>query len=181
LIFKKDVSPLKKWAIVEGLAVYLSMGELMVWMSRLTLPHSWLLLLRQPPNFSLVNDDSEGMSEVFDMMGVMFITALEMLHESALIGPTSPLPDNVGVMTLFFLDFVVNSCSDYDLEWVHEVVRAADKNGVVLTSVKQVEGVDQDKLDELREICEETKKGKGLAWKTEVSLDPFSHFCGNRC
>jgi hypothetical protein len=56
--------------------------------------------------------------------------------------------------------------------WVHEVVRAADKYGVVLTHVAQIEGVDQDKLDkldELREECVQTKMMKDLAWKTEVS------------
>jgi hypothetical protein len=127
------------------------------------------LLVPQSTNTSPVNNDSEGMEEVFNIMGVMFITALEMLHESALIGPASPLPNNVSVMTLFFLDFMMNGCSNYDLEWVHEVVRAANKYGVVLTPVKQVENVTQDKLDELRDVCEYTKKGKGLAWKTEVS------------
>ena len=99
----------------------------------------------------------------------MYITALEMLHEHSLIGPTSPLPDNVGVMTLHFIDFMSNTCCDLDLEWVHEVVRAADKYSVVLTPVEQIEGVDQDKLDELREEYQETKMKKGLAWKTEVS------------
>jgi hypothetical protein len=115
-----------------------------------------------------VNDDWEGMGEVFDILGVMFITALEMLHESGLIGPTSPVPDNIGVMILYFLDFIINTCSDYDMEWVNEIVRAADKYGVALTPVTHIEGVDQDKLDELRDECEETKMRKGLAWKTQV-------------
>jgi len=103
------------------------------------------------------------------MMGVMFITALEMLHESALIGPISPLPDNVGVMTLFFLDFMTNTASDFDIEWAHEIVRAADTYGVVLGPLKQIEGVDQGTLDDLREMYKEEKRRKGFAWKTEVS------------
>lgn len=106
-------------------------------------------------------------------MGVMYITALEMLHEHSLIGPTSPLPENTGIMTLQFIEFMVDTCSDYDLEWVHEIVRAADKYGVVLTPVAQLEGVDEDKLDELREECQEYKMKKGLAWKTEVSQDRY--------
>lgn len=159
MIFKKEVSPIEKWAVVEGLTLYLAMGDLMVWM---------------------MNDDSEGMEEVFGMMGVMFITALEMLHESTLIGSTSPLPDNIGVMTLHFLDFMVHTCSDYDLEWVHEVVRAADKYGAVLTPVKQIEGIDQDILDELREEWEERKKVEDLAWKTEYPKFKRNHPGGHK-
>lgn len=118
---------------------------------------------------SLVNDNSDGIKEVLDMLGVMYITALEMLHECALTGPTSPLPDNLGVMTLFFLDFMRNTASNFDIDWAHEIVRAADAYGVVLAPVEHVKGVDQGVLDDLRETCERTKKKMGLAWKTEVS------------
>lgn len=117
-----------------------------------------------------MNENSEGISEVFDMTGVMFITALEMLHESGLIGSTSPLPDNLGVMTLFFLDFMTNTATDFDIEWGHEIVRAADTYGVVLNPLEMVEGIYQRALDDLRELCQQSKKGKGFAWKTEVSL-----------
>lgn len=103
------------------------------------------------------------------MMGVMFVTGLEMLQEASLIGPESPLPDNVGVMTLFFLDFMTNTAENYDLEWVHEIVRAADTYDVDLTPSDQIEGIDQDIVDGLREICEEQKKAKGFTWKTAVS------------
>ncbi|RFU36323.1 hypothetical protein B7463_g116, partial [Scytalidium lignicola] len=154
LIFKKEVSPLKKWAIVEALTTYLEMGDHMVLM---------------------MSDNSEGIGEIFDMMGVMFITALEMLHESGLIGPISPLPDNVGLMTLFFLDFMTNTATDFDIEWTHEIVRSADMYGVVLSPLKQVEGVDQETLDDLRERCEDEKRGKGFAWKTEYPKFKRSH------
>lgn len=102
------------------------------------------------------------------MMGVMYITALEMLHESSLIGPISPLPDNVGVMTLFFLDFMINTASDFHIGWAHEIVRAADTYGVVFSPLKHIEGVDQGILNDLRETCKE-KKGKRFNWKTEVT------------
>jgi hypothetical protein len=118
-----------------------------------------------------VNDDSYGFREVFDMMGVMFITALEMLHESNLIGPTSPLPDNIGVMTLFFLDFIVNTATDFRIKWAHEIVRAADTYGVVLTPLEQIEDIDESTLFDLREEYSNEKRGKGFAWKTEVSSD----------
>jgi hypothetical protein len=121
-------------------------------------------------NTSPVNENSEGITEVFDMIGVMFLTALEMLHESGLIGPTSPLPDNLGLMTLFFLDFMTNTATDFDIEWGHEIIRAADTYGVVLNPLEKVEGIYQRALDDLRELCQQSKKGKGFAWKTEVSL-----------
>jgi hypothetical protein len=35
VIFKKEVSPLDKWAIVEGLTTYLHIGEHYQWMSKL--------------------------------------------------------------------------------------------------------------------------------------------------
>jgi hypothetical protein len=152
------------------------MGDHMSLMSKLTsinLLHILSIIPLPPhstaPNTSLANDNSQGIREVFDMMGVMFITALEMLHESSLIGPISPLPDNVGVMTLFFLDFIINMASDFDIGWAHEIVRAADTYIVVLRPLKHIEGVTQGTLNDLRELCEEDKKGKGFDWKTEVS------------
>lgn len=105
---------------------------------------------------------------MFDMMGVMYITALEMLHESGLIGPISPLPDNIGVVTLFFLDFMINTASNFRIGWVHEIVRAADTYGVVLSPSKNIKGVDQGTLNDLRKMCKE-KKGKRFNWKTEVT------------
>jgi hypothetical protein len=120
------------------------------------------------PNISTVNDDWEAVGEVVDMLGVMYITTFEMLHESGLTSPTSPLPDNIGVMTLHFLNFVMDTCSDFGFDWAHEIVRAADKYGVVLSPVNQIKSVDQDALDYLRDECEETKMKTGLAWKSKV-------------
>ncbi len=33
VVFKKDVSPFKKWAYVEALATFLKLADLMFWMS----------------------------------------------------------------------------------------------------------------------------------------------------
>jgi hypothetical protein len=33
VLFKKDVSPFKKWAYVEGLGTFLKLADLMQWMS----------------------------------------------------------------------------------------------------------------------------------------------------
>lgn len=67
------------------------------------------------------------------------------------------------------LDFMTNTASDYEIEWTHEIVRAADTYGVVLKPVKQVKGVDQGMLDELRGKCEVERKRTGFTWKGMVS------------
>jgi hypothetical protein len=121
-----------------------------------------------------VNDNSEGIKEALKVIGVMFVTALDMLREAGLLGPESPLPDNVGIMTLLFLEFVTQTCDNFHLEWVHEVVRAADACHVVLTPQEQVH-IGQDKLDELRQVCGKKKAMKGFAWKSEVRYDSI---CG---
>jgi len=40
---------------------------------------------------------------------------------------------------------------------------------VVLDPLKQIKGIDQGTLDDLREKCEATKKRKGFTWKTQAS------------
>ncbi|KAH8817125.1 hypothetical protein F5884DRAFT_853552 [Xylogone sp. PMI_703] len=145
IIFKKDVSPLEKWAIIEGMTLYLAMGS-----------HMSLMM----------NENSEGVGEIFDMLGVMFFTGLDMLHEAELIGPTSPLPDNLGLLTLFLLDFMTNTASDFDIGWAHWIVWAADKYGVKLTTSERVDGVKQKLLDDSRLIYQFDKR-KGFGWKTE--------------
>lgn len=100
----------------------------------------------------------------------MFVTALEMLHESDLIKGTAPLPDNIGILTLLFLGFMTETCSDFKLTWLHEVVRAADQYGVDLTipEGKKV-AVTQAQLDKWRKQCEKKVVTKGFVWKTKVS------------
>ncbi|PQE03114.1 hypothetical protein CJF31_00002958 [Rutstroemia sp. NJR-2017a BVV2] len=65
---------------VEALTLYLRMGD-----------HMQLMM----------NNDSEETGKLLDVLGIMYITAIEMLHEIGSIGTISPLPDNVGLLTLF--------------------------------------------------------------------------------
>jgi hypothetical protein len=50
VLFKKDVSPYKKWAYLEALATWVKVGDLMLWMSEcppllaLILQHSMIRL-----------------------------------------------------------------------------------------------------------------------------------------
>ncbi len=125
-------------------------------------------------NNSPVNEDSEAIEEVLNMLCIMFITALEMLHESNLLGNTTPLPYNVGIMTLLFLNFMTSTCSDFELKWLHEIVRAADTYDVVLVipEPKRI-AISQEQLDGLRVKCAKRGMMKGLNWKTRVSRPAF--------
>lgn len=119
-------------------------------------------------------DDPDSVKEVLSMIGVMFVTALEMLHESNLIKDTTPLPDNIGIMTLLFLGFMANTGEDLGLTWLHEVVRAADTYGVVLIIPEgEKVSVSQAQLDKWQKQCSRRAPLKGFVWKTKVSLSLF--------
>jgi hypothetical protein len=121
-----------------------------------------------------VIDDPDSVKEVLNIIGVMFVTALEMLHESNLIKGPTPLPDNIGIMTLLFLGFMANTCEDFELTWLHEVVRAADQYGVVLTIPEGEKiSVSQAQLDKWRKQCSRRAPLKGFVWKTKVILSVF--------
>ncbi|KUJ19718.1 uncharacterized protein LY89DRAFT_458520 [Mollisia scopiformis] len=153
IIFKQDISPTEKWALVESVTLFLTRGD---------------------SDMIMAIDDPDSVEEAFDMTGVMFITALEMLHEHNLIGTKAPLPDNSGVMTLLFLEFMRNTAGDFELQWVHEIVRSADLYGVNLNSIPQI-AIDELVLDEYRDTCDLEKRGKGFAWKTEFPKFKRTH------
>jgi hypothetical protein len=67
-IFRKTISPFKKWAYVEGLAVYLKDEDLNNWIH---------------------NEDGEGVREIIEMIGLMVLTSFEMLNEHDLFKPDS--------------------------------------------------------------------------------------------
>lgn len=127
-----------------------------------------------PPTPHHVADNSEGIGEVFDMIGMMYIAALEMLHECDLIGPTPPLPDNIadniGVMILHFLDFMMRMAANFHLTWVHESFRAADACGINLSPLEHISDINQGIWDSLKKKCGKSKKKPaGFAWQPKVS------------
>lgn len=97
----------------------------------------------------------------------MLITAYEMLAEHNLIRDDSPIP-NIGIVTLLLLDFLRDTCNDFDIEHTCEIVRAADKYGVKLEPREEVQGATQDEIDSLRAEYEEQDEKK-FDWKKEVS------------
>lgn len=112
-----------------------------------------------------MNDNSEGIEEVFNMFGTVLLTAFDMLSEHGLLAADSPLP-NIGIIALLMIEFVYDSASDFNINWAHEAVRALDKAGVELKLRKEVH-VSQEKIDELREHykekeSEEVEDGKNI-------------------
>lgn len=100
-----------------------------------------------------MNDNSEGIEEVFNMFGTMLLTAFDMLSEHGLLAADSPLP-NIGIIALLMIEFLYDTAGDFNINWAHEVVRALDKAGVELKPRKEVR-VSQEKIDELREQYKE--------------------------
>jgi len=101
------------------------------------------------------------------MFVTMIVTALEMLSEHKLIAADSPIP-NVGIITLLLINFFKGAASDFDMEEVYEIVRAADKYGVKLEPRTEVDAVNQEEIDLLRQECEEQEEEKKFNWKSEV-------------
>ncbi|PQE18140.1 SAP domain-containing isoform 2 protein [Rutstroemia sp. NJR-2017a BBW] len=158
VIFKKDISPVKKWAIVEGLILYLRIED---------------------PIELITKDDSEGTSEVLDMLGIMYLTALEMLYEIGSIGTTSPLLDNVAILTLL-IDFMFNTAIDFKLKCLSEIVQAREAYGVALAPSDKVGSIDHGVLDIIRQLGKVTKKLPRVSWKTEYPKFKEEHPGGNR-
>ncbi|PQE32715.1 SAP domain-containing isoform 1 protein [Rutstroemia sp. NJR-2017a WRK4] len=158
VIFKKDISPVKKWAIVEALTLYLRMGG-----------HILLMM----------TDDSEGTSEVLDMLGIMSLTALEMLYEIGSIGTISPLRDNIAILTLFFLNFMLNVAIDFKLRCLSEIVRTTEAYDIALTPSDKVGCIDHEEFDIIRQLGKFTKKAARISWKTGYPKFKRKHPGGN--
>ncbi len=112
-----------------------------------------------------VNDDGDGMSEIFNIFGTMTLTSFEMLSEHGLLGPDSPIP-NIGILSLLMIEFLYDTPGDIDSDWAHEIVRALDKASVELHPRKEV-GVSAEKIGELRDKHvdkegEEVDEGKNV-------------------
>lgn len=86
-----------------------------------------------------MNDDSEAVTEILNMIGTMLLTSFAMLAEHSLLGPasSSPIP-NVAILSLLMLEFLGSGDGgDFgdSVLWPSEVVRALDKAGVDLDSI----------------------------------------------
>jgi hypothetical protein len=111
-----------------------------------------------------VNDNSDGIGEIFSMFKSMMTTSLEMLSEHNLIAsPTTPIP-NASVLTLLMIQFLTNIATGFEVEDVGAIAKAADKVGLEIECRKEVKVTEED-LEDLRE-----SSGKVVNWKKEVRL-----------
>jgi hypothetical protein len=110
-----------------------------------------------------VNDNSDGIGEIFSMFKNMMTTSLEMLSEHNLIASPTTLISNASVLTLLMIHFLTNVATDFEVEDVGAIVKAADKVGLKIECRKEVNVTEED-LEDLRE-----SGGKVANWK-EVRL-----------
>jgi hypothetical protein len=118
--------------------------------------------------YSPANNDSKGTNEIFDMVGIMYLTALEMLHEIRSISIMSQLPDNIAILILIFLNFMLNTTIDSRMKCLSEIVRTTEAYGIVLTPSDKVGRFDHKELDIIRQLGKVTKKLPKVSWETEV-------------
>ena len=109
-IFRKTISPFKKRAYVEGLAVYLKDEDLNNWIH---------------------NEDGEGVHEIIEVIGLMALTSFEMLSEHDLFKPDSEIK-TIGIVCLLLLEFLNDWAGDLHCAWGCEVVRMCDEAGIDL-------------------------------------------------
>lgn len=113
-----------------------------------------------------MNDNSEGIGELFKFFITLAITSYEVLAEHTLIGPTSAVP-NVSVLTQIMIKFLSKDAGDFEIEGVEEIVRAADKAGVAWDYRKEI-GIEEE-IEEMRESNKGSNARK-MDWKKAVSL-----------
>ncbi|KAF4629512.1 hypothetical protein G7Y89_g8636 [Cudoniella acicularis] len=157
-IFKKNVSPFKKWTYIEGLACFLKTADLMEWMG---------------------NEDGERTSEIGSMLGLMLLTSYSMLSEHSLFKSSSPSSSikNIGIITLLLLEFLIGPATDLDCGWGCEVVRLCDEAGIELDNElrKQVDFTEEN-LVEMREDYRKKKTGCGVDLAADYGSDGYKAF-----
>ncbi|KAF7899407.1 hypothetical protein BELL_0097g00110 [Botrytis elliptica] len=115
-IFQKTVSPYNKWAYIEGLASFLTFGELINW---------------------AMCDDSSRIEAIVNEFGTMLLTSLEMLSEHNLFAANSTVK-NIPVILLLIFRFLKEwEELGYEIGWPCEVIRLCDEAGIDLLQVIQ--------------------------------------------
>lgn len=118
-------------------------------MSMLRLSQFYLSIVHFSP-LHIVDDNSDGIGEIFSMFKNMMTTSLEMLSEHNLIAsPTTSIP-NASALTLRMIHFLTNVATDFEVEDVGAIVKAAHKVGLKIECRKEVKVTEED-LEDLRE------------------------------
>jgi len=126
-VFKKTVSPYKKWAYVETFACHVLDGDLYDWLGMHPPTHIDIYCTHIPIGI----DDGNGLREVVNMIGVMVLTSYDILTEHGLFKPDSEIK-NLEIISLILIQFLLGPGQDLDCEWGCEVVRLCDEVGIEL-------------------------------------------------
>ncbi|ESZ90743.1 hypothetical protein SBOR_8877 [Sclerotinia borealis F-4128] len=162
-IYKKTLSPYEKWAYIEALAIFFKAGDLMEWM---------------------MQDDSDGLKEIINMMGTMVLTSLKMLSEHNLFIPDSQIK-NIPIICLLILEFLNGHASDLDLSWQSEIVRHCDEADIKLVkTVRKQVSISKKSLEDWRsnykekmEDCEDAENEDGYKiWAKQKNWKPENDY-----
>lgn len=156
-IFKKTISPYKKWAYVEGLAVWFKGTDLNAWIQ---------------------NDDGEGTKRIVEMIGLMTLTTFDMLEEHDFFKIDSEIK-TIGIVCLLLLEFLSDWAEDLDVGWGCEIVRMCDDAGIDLRKqIRKQVSVDKKRLKEETGLYKEKLKSSEFqkfankeGWKPEDDID----------
>jgi hypothetical protein len=170
-VFKKTVSPFKKWAYVEGIACFLKGADtLFFWLSE-----PLLSLKEDQTDMMADNEDGEGVKNIAAMFGLMVLTAYSALSEHSLFKLDSEIK-NIGIMSLLMLEFARGDGQDLDIGWGCEIVRLCDEAGIDLDKqVRKQVSLSTNDLKEMRAAYKKKKNGYKAAaetkgWKPENDI-----------
>ncbi|KAH7306075.1 hypothetical protein BKA65DRAFT_559922 [Rhexocercosporidium sp. MPI-PUGE-AT-0058] len=155
ILFKKNISPIKKWAYVEGLVTWLYAGEI----GPLTM-----------------SDNSDGLGEIFNFLVTFMFTGLEVLGEHSLINPSTSVL-NATVCTLLMINSLKNVATDSEVERIEQIVRAADESGLVWDFHKET-NITKEMIQGLRDGIK--PRAEKPDWKKEWPSFKPDHPGGNK-
>lgn len=102
-------------------------------------------------DFSVGNEDGEGVKAIVDMIGVMVLTCYDVLAEHDLLKPDSDVK-NIPIISLMLIEFVEGNRSELECNWACEILRLCDEKGIELERhVRKQIKVTTQELKELRD------------------------------
>lgn len=116
-----------------------------------------------------MNENSSHIEEIFEYFIPFLITSLEVLAEHNLFSEPNPKIQNPAIICVLLIEFLKHEASDFSVDGVHEIVRAADKLGLALDVKPEYKlSTTNEEIEELREEYKESEE-QAVSWKTGVS------------
>ncbi|TGO13169.1 hypothetical protein BTUL_0075g00140 [Botrytis tulipae] len=109
---------------------------------------------------TIMQDNSDGLREEVNMIGIMVLTSFEMLSEHKLFSVDSEIK-NIPIICLIILEFLDSYTTDlFDgSSWQCEIVRLCDQAGIDLSkSIRKQVDIDEEKLKAWRQEYKEKKE-----------------------